>query len=418
MKNCLVLLTKTYPFDKGEEFIEDEVPVLANAFSHIYLIATSTASTPVQTRKTPENVTVLHIRAAAVKRRLFSAALPYVPFTNFRGYAEQNEQKAIHGALKKRVYLAYFTAKAEAVYREARTLLTGCDLSAYDGVTFYSYWFYDTALAAIRLRDECMNKSKKAVSRAHRYDLYADRNALNYLPLRPYLLQQIDKVYPCSEDGCRYLRNLYPEYQSKIETAYLGTRDFGAAPAPTGQPLRIVSCCHISPVKRVELLAQSLALLKDSGLALQWTHFGGGDGLESLKAYAAEHLSFMDAAFAGAVKNTELMTYYQTHPVDLFINTSSSEGLPVSIMEACSFGIPSIATDVGGTSELIRQGETGYLLDCDFSPQELADRILSFSQMSKAEQDTLRQNCRRTWQEHFCGETNFTHFAAKIQPSA
>ncbi|WP_195984037.1 glycosyltransferase [Clostridium sp. D33t1_170424_F3] len=416
MKNSLVLLTKTYPFDKGEEFIEDEVPVLAKAFSHIYLIATSTASAPVQTRKTPDNVTVLHICAAAVKRRLLSAALPYFPFTDFRGYADKNEQKAIHGALKKRAYLAYFTAKAEAVYREAKTLLNGCDLDACDGVTFYSYWFYDIALAAIRLRDECPNKCKKAVSRAHRYDLYADRNALNYLPLRPYLLQQIDKVYPCSEDGRRYLQNLYPEYRSKIETAYLGTRDFGAAPAPAGQPLRIASCCHISPVKRVEMLAQSLALLKNSGLPLQWTHFGGGDGLDALKTYASEHLFFMDVTFAGSVKNTELMAYYQTQPVDLFINTSSSEGLPVSIMEACSFGIPSIATNVGGTSEIIRQDETGYLLDCDFSPKELADRILSFSRTPKAEQDVMRQNCRRIWQENFCGETNFTHFAAKIQP--
>ena len=35
MKTCLILLTKTYPFDKGEEFIEDEVPLLAKAFDRL-----------------------------------------------------------------------------------------------------------------------------------------------------------------------------------------------------------------------------------------------------------------------------------------------------------------------------------------------------------------------------------------------
>ncbi|MFR4320263.1 MAG: glycosyltransferase [Blautia massiliensis (ex Durand et al. 2017)] len=44
------------------------------------------------------------------------------------------------------------------------------------------------------------------------------------------------------------------------------------------------------------------------------------------------------------------------------MNVSSSEGIPVSIMEATSFGIPGIATDAGGTKEIIRDKENGVLL--------------------------------------------------------
>ncbi len=46
---------------------------------------------------------------------------------------------------------------------------------------------------------------------------------------------------------------------------------------------------------------------------------------------------------------------------DVFVNPSYSEGLPTSVMEAASLGIPIIATDVGGTSEIITHGESGIL---------------------------------------------------------
>lgn len=55
------------------------------------------------------------------------------------------------------------------------------------------------------------------------------------------------------------------------------------------------------------------------------------------------------------------MFCYSEHPVDVFINLSTNEGVPVSIMEAISFDIPIVATDVGGTSEIVTD-ETGILV--------------------------------------------------------
>ncbi|NJK95527.1 MAG: glycosyltransferase [Bacteroidales bacterium] len=51
----------------------------------------------------------------------------------------------------------------------------------------------------------------------------------------------------------------------------------------------------------------------------------------------------------------------------MFLNTSLSEGVPVSVMEALSFGLPVIATDVGGTGELIND-EVGMLINPEISP--------------------------------------------------
>ncbi len=90
--------------------------------------------------------------------------------------------------------------------------------------------------------------------------------------------------------------------------------------------------------------------------------------LQQLPANLTVHLT-------GAITNREVIGHYLHHPVDIFVNVSASEGLPVSIMEAISFNIPVIATNVGGTNEIVTS-ESGVLLDPHFSAQELANQIV------------------------------------------
>lgn len=51
------------------------------------------------------------------------------------------------------------------------------------------------------------------------------------------------------------------------------------------------------------------------------------------------------------------------HDSDAMILSSRSEALPLSIIEALSVGLPVIATDVGGVSELVATGQNGYLVE-------------------------------------------------------
>ena len=64
----------------------------------------------------------------------------------------------------------------------------------------------------------------------------------------------------------------------------------------------------------------------------------------------------------GKVNNNDILNFYSITPVNLFINLSESEGIPVSIMEAISFSIPIIATDVGGVSEIVTEETDCYLI--------------------------------------------------------
>lgn len=414
MKNCLILITKKYPFETGEEFIENEIPIMAKNFSKIIIIASSVDNSSNMTRTVPVNTEVHAITAKEIKNCTLSMSLNFLPFSKLEKLSGQKEYYSIKHSFIKKMFLLYFSAKSEAVFKKCAEIVKGCGLEKYDETVFYSYWFYDTAYAAVKLRDICCSKKKYAVCRAHRYDLYHEQNKVGYIPLRRHILDGIDKVYPCSQDGCSYLKKLYPGYAFKIETAYLGTKDYGISGTSGTGVFNIISCCHISPVKRVDLLAQALYLLKDSGLKLKWTHFGGGSGFADLKQYAQDNLGFMDYEFPGEIKNSKLMEYYKNNHVDCFINTSSSEGLPVSIMEACSFGIPVIATDVGGTAEIVRNGENGFLIGNNFSTEELAAKIKLLCTMTDSGISKMRSNSRDIWLKNFSCNNNYSAFAKKI----
>ena len=216
---------------------------------------------------------------------------------------------------------------------------------------FYSYRFEYQPYVAMLLRKKWKLKSR-IVSRAHRYELYEEVHSGNYIPMREKLLSELDGVYPCSENGSRYLKSKFPEYRKKISTRYLGTKDYGIEDyICEDESIRIVSCSNVIPVKRLDILVEALSLLKEKNIV--WIHFGDGKMLKEIRLMAEKKLSGkIGYEFAGNIDNQKLMREYARKSFRIFVNVSASEGLPVSIMEAMSFGIPCIATNVGGSSAI------------------------------------------------------------------
>ena len=69
---------------------------------------------------------------------------------------------------------------------------------------------------------------------------------------------------------------------------------------------------------------------------------------------------------------------------DIFLLTSDSEGTPNVLLEAMASGIPVVATSVGGVPEIVRHGETGYLVD----PRDEAEFVTAVVRL--VEDDGLR----------------------------
>ena len=148
-------------------------------------------------------------------------------------------------------------------------------------------------------------------------------------------------------------------------------------------------------------------------LPLRWYHIGDGPMKESLLLLANELPKTIRWKFLGAIPNREVQKFYAEHYVDAFINVSESEGIPVSIMEALSYGIPAIATDVGGVSEIIEDGKNGFLLKKNFTSEELISALSVFGNLTK-ENSMMRINAATMWNEKYNAVNNYSQFYNKV----
>jgi glycosyltransferase involved in cell wall biosynthesis len=72
------------------------------------------------------------------------------------------------------------------------------------------------------------------------------------------------------------------------------------------------------------------------------------------------------------------------HAMDIVCLSSKNEGAPVSLIEAQASGVPVISTDVGGVKDIVKHGQTGFVVSCNDKPAYVA-RLLSL-----VEDDKLR----------------------------
>ena len=87
----------------------------------------------------------------------------------------------------------------------------------------------------------------------------------------------------------------------------------------------------------------------------------------------------------------------------------------MSIMECLSLGIPVVATDVGGSAEIV-DDTVGKVLHPDFSPTELSDFLTKYYQRSDKEKDSVRKAANNRYEER-CNSEILTRGFAKLMLS-
>lgn len=129
---------------------------------------------------------------------------------------------------------------------------------------------------------------------------------------------------------------------------------------------------RVTPRKGIKYLIKAVYKLSERYPQICVTIIGEGSEKESLENLAKE-LKIKDRInFLGRVEYKKIAYYYQEASV--FILPSLNEGMSNAMLEALSAGLPIIATDTGGTKELVKDGENGFIIKMKDS-QDIADKI-------------------------------------------
>ena len=136
-------------------------------------------------------------------------------------------------------------------------------------------------------------------------------------------------------------------------------------PAPTGQPrqggARLAFVGWVTREKGIFEALEVLERLRREHPSATLTVAGGGRDMNAFLAAAATRGLAGAVSVRGWVNGEEVRRILRD--CDVFLFPSHSEGLPNALIEAMATGLPAVATRVGGVSDLIENGENGFLVD-------------------------------------------------------
>ncbi len=402
MTKKIIFITRRFPYFTTEAFIESEIAYVAQKFDEVIIFPTEISE---YKRNVPSNVKVVDDFSYAFKNKkkralvtVFSLTLYKAIFSHLKLLKSVSDLKLIFKYVS--AYLAYYDFFS--------------DLEGIDSADIvYTYWFNEAPLAFSEIKRQ-RKKNFKVISRAHRYDIYEGlKSTLPFWVYRQKTIEQTDCIYSISLNGKEYLEKKYPLKKTNIRVSKLGVYDNGLiAENSVGNNHAIVSVSRVHPMKRIGFILDSIVAFAKTvpHRKIVWTHFGDGDELLTIKGKAEkvrpENLIFN---FKGNVPNSQIYDHYTEEPTDLFINLSSSEGIPVSIMEAQSFGIPVIATNVGGSGEIV-VAQTGILL----SENPLIEEVVNALNCILIMKSINNIEVKEYWKDNFDADKNYSEFSNAI----
>lgn len=405
----LILLTNYYPYFRGEEYIESEIQYLSKKFENIIVIPTLLSKNMDLTRKVPDNVRVLTSFYENTKVSKVTSMLSTL--INGDSVTRRRVKNDSRGKLINKFYNYYFEGRTKNSYKQIVKMLEEEKISKDEHVVLYSYWFHSTAKIAVELKNNYFKNVAYTVSRGHRYDVIEEVSAVKFLPFREYLLSNVDNLFLVSSIISDDIKKDYPKFSYKIGYKRLGSAKIVEKELAQKEKFIIVSCSGVRKVKHLEKIVESLSIIDNEKLDIEWYHFGVGPLSEEIEKLAKEKIKNIKYKFMGHISNKELLEWYQDNRPSVFLNASSSEGVPVSIMEAMSLGIPTIATDAGGTRELVKNDINGILLQTNTTPEEISEAIKEFYHFDNEKYSKYSKNAYDTWNQDFNSKKNYEEFA-------
>ncbi|WP_299140323.1 glycosyltransferase family 4 protein [uncultured Vibrio sp.] len=385
MKKRILVVTSSYPYGKGEGFIEPELKHLSDDFIVDLL--------PTYPR-------------GDIKKEYVDISGDYIQFNLFEFFYIRNFIlymisrplslfKFIGLCFTKNLMhtLRNLTLLPKAIYFSETNLLS----KKYDFI--YCHWL--TAPAQLGLLLSEMTGTPFGVT-AHRWDIIDANNFRKKM-------NKISFVRTISEHS----NDLFPQYiidsfSNKIQRIYLGVAvdEANSTRKLASDKIEFKFVCIgslISVKGHVYLLEAIQHVFRKFG-PVKCTFIGDGKLLDELKAYSIK-LGIEDSVvFEGNIEHSVVLDLLNSEQFDfcclpsIDLGAGLHEGIPVALMEAMNAGLPCISTNTGSINELINDGVNGLLVE-DKNSIALGDsiiRLLSdevlYSDLSKSGLQSVSKN--------------------------
>lgn len=191
-----------------------------------------------------------------------------------------------------------------------------------------------------------------------------------------FLLRRVfTKAVAVSEDIKRQLQQQYGFRESQVEVVVNGI-DLPEAQRPhfindNDKVVHVGTVGRMVAVKDYDLFLRFAAAVLKQEQNVRFSILGNGPLRDEL--VRTSRLLGLEEKMTFESPRSDPSSYYQS--LDIYVNTSAHEGLPLSILEAMALGIPVIAAKVGGIVEIVDDGEHGLLVGCR-DPEAYAARCI------------------------------------------
>jgi glycosyltransferase involved in cell wall biosynthesis len=201
-------------------------------------------------------------------------------------------------------------------------------------------------------------------------------------------LKRVDKIVGCANCITDDIRSRFPHYAHKCETVYNGvdTNTFYPANRRVGSPAgeTLITVGRVSPEKGLHVLLEAFETILEKRPTAKLRVIGpesilpaevftkgdnsrlcelmsacGGNYLQSLQERVNRSMP-QNVSFVGQLSRTQ--TAEEMRNATILVQPSLYDLLPLPVIEGMMTGIPIVASQVGGLSEVILDGETGLLV--------------------------------------------------------
>ncbi len=125
--------------------------------------------------------------------------------------------------------------------------------------------------------------------------------------------------------------------------------------------INFITVGRLAPWKNIDVMIKSMSILKDTHQNIKLYIVGSGPQEKKLKELTYKLNLTEEVIFTGQKTLSELEIYYENS--DIYIQGSGYEGLPHVLLEALNYQLSIISTPIGGSNEILKNGENGWILE-------------------------------------------------------